>query len=258
MTEAKKILVVHAHPEPRSLTTALAGFAVEHLRATGHEVRVSDLYAMKWKTVVDADDFPDHDPEERLSVMDASEQATHAGRLTPDVAAEQEKLLWSDAVILQFPLWWFSVPAILKGWFDRVLSRGFAYGPSVAPPYGEESPLAGRRALISVTAGAREPAFSDRGAHGRLADVLHPIQHGVFWFTGMRPLQPFAVCNTYEIPPERYEALTRAFAERLDGLFTEEPVPFRHLDRDYDHSLRLLPGRETPGTSGLDLHVAAR
>jgi NAD(P)H dehydrogenase (quinone) len=94
----KKILVVSAHPEPRSLNAALAAFAVEHLRAAGHEVRVSDLYAMKWKALVDADDFPGQDMDGRLRVMAVSERATLAGRLSPDIAAEQEKVRWSDAV----------------------------------------------------------------------------------------------------------------------------------------------------------------
>lgn len=254
--QRKKILVVTAHPESRSLTSALTAFAVGHLRAAGHEVRVSDLYAMKWKAAVDADDFPEHPADGRLDVMGASERATLAGRLTPDVAAEQEKIRWSDAVVLQFPLWWFSMPAILKGWIDRVFSRGFAYGPAVPPPYGGGAALAGRRALLSVTVGAREGAFSDRGVHGRLADVFHPIQHGVFWFTGMAPLEPFAVYGAGDLPQEAFAAACEAYGQRLDALFTDEPVPFRALaDGDYDRDMRLLPGVEAPGTSGLDLHL---
>ncbi|MEV6962128.1 NAD(P)H-dependent oxidoreductase [Streptomyces sp. NPDC051207] len=260
MTEAvpqqrKKILVVSAHPERRSLNAALADFAVEHLRSAGHEVRVSDLYAMKWKATVDADDFPDHTPDGRLDVLAGQERATLTGRLTADVAAEQEKVRWSDAVILQFPMWWFSVPAILKGWIDRVFTNGFAYGPSVPPPYTEGA-LGGRRALLSTTVGARQSAFSDRGVHGDLTDVLHPLQHGLFWFTGMAPLVPFAVYGTVGLPQREFAAATRAYGHRLDGLFTDDPIPYRTLDGgDYDHDMRLLPGTETPGTTGLDLHV---
>lgn len=255
----KKILVVSAHPEPRSLNAAMTTFAVEHLRAAGHEVRVSDLYAMKWKTAVDADDFPDHAGDQRLHVMAASERATLAGRLSPDVAAEQEKVRWSDAVILQFPLWWFSVPAILKGWIDRVFTSGFGYGPAVPPPYSEGSALAGRRALLSVTAGARESSFSDRGIHGRLTDVLHPVQHGLFWFTGMAPLEPFAAYGSNDLSAERFAEAKREYGRRLDGLFTDEPVPFRSLvGGDYDHDMRLLPGVEAPGVNGLELHVRPR
>ncbi|MER7517888.1 NAD(P)H-dependent oxidoreductase [Streptomyces sp. NPDC126499] len=254
-TPPKKVLVVSAHPEPRSLNGALAGFAVDRLRVAGHEVRVSDLYAMKWKAGLDADDFPDRLPDDRLDVLAGQERATLAGRLTDDVAAEQEKLLWSDALVLQFPMWWFSVPAILKGWIDRVFTNGFAYGPSVPPPYSEGA-LGGRRALVSVTIGARGTAFSDRGIHGDLGSVLHPVQHGLLWFTGIRPLEPFAVYGTVDLSEERFAAAKEAYARRLDGLFTDEPVPYRSLTGgDYDHDMRLLPGVEEAGTRGLDLHV---
>ncbi|MFD7922628.1 NAD(P)H-dependent oxidoreductase [Streptomyces sp. NPDC059740] len=255
--QQKKILLVTAHPEPRSLNGALSSFALAHLRAAGHAVQVSDLYAMKWKAAVDADDYPGR-PEGRLWVMADSEHATLAGSLSPDVAAEQEKVRWADAVVLQFPLWWFSVPAVLKGWIDRVFTSGFAYGPAVPPPYGEGA-LGGRRALLAVTAGARETAFSDRGIHGRLADVLHPVQHGLFWFTGMAPLEPFAVYGSNEVSPEQFAAAKERYGRRLDGLFTDAPVPFRPLaGGDYDHDMRLLPGVERPGTDGLDLHVRRR
>jgi NAD(P)H dehydrogenase (quinone) len=223
----KKILIVSAHPEPRSLNASLTTFAVDHLRAAGHEVEVSDLYAMKWKATVDADDFPDHGADDRLRVMPVSEQATLTGRLAPDIAAEQEKIRWADAVVLQFPMWWFSAPAILKGWIDRVFTCGFAYGPELPRPYGADAPLAGRRALLSVTVGARESQLSGEGIHGPLSEVLHPLQHGLFRFTGMAPLEPFVVHRTDNLPPERYTEARQAYARRLDALFTEAPVPYR-------------------------------
>ncbi|KUN24501.1 NAD(P)H dehydrogenase [Streptomyces antibioticus] len=255
----KKILVVSAHPEPRSLNAALTKFAVDHLRTAGHDVRLSDLYAMKWNPTVDTDDYPDHGApgRRRLHVMRDSEEATLAGRLAPDIAAEQEKIRWSDAILFQFPMWWFGPPAILKGWIDRVFTSGFAYGPKVPPPYDDTAgALAGRRALLSVTLGARETAFSDRGIHGRLTDVLHPLQHGLFWFTGMTPLEPFAVYDTDRMPPDRYAPAREAYAHRLNTLFTDPPIPFRTLTGgDYDHDMRLLPGREREGTTGLALHT---
>ncbi|QHC22734.1 NAD(P)H-dependent oxidoreductase [Streptomyces sp. GS7] len=263
MTEAtpqqrKKILIVTAHPEPDSLNAALTGFAVGELRAAGHEVRVSDLYAMKWKAGVDADDFPDHAVDRRLDVLAVSGQATLAGRLAPDIAAEQEKVRWSDAVILQFPMWWFSVPALLKGWIDRVFTFEFAHGPSVPPPYSEGA-LAGRRALLSVTIGARESAFRERGIHGALPDVLFPLQHGLLWFTGMAPLEPFTVYEAIDVPEERFAAAKREYGRRLAGLFTDEPVPFRSLvGGDYGRDMRLRPGMEAPGTSGLEVHLRPR
>ena len=221
--QGKKILVVSAHPDPRSLNASLTAFAVDHLRAAGHEVRLSDLYAMKWKATVDADDFPEHAADRRLHVMDVSETATLTGRLAPDIAAEQEKIRWSDAVILHFPMWWFAPPAILKGWIDRVFTSGFAYGPQVPPPFGADAPLTGRRALLAVTHGARERSFAADGIHGPLADTLRPLQHGLFAFTGMTPLEPFTVPEANALPAERYAEIREAYAHRLDTLFTAAP-----------------------------------
>lgn len=154
-----KTLIVHAHPEPKSLNSSLKNLAVSTLENAGHEVKVSDLYAMNWKAVVDAADYGPH-ASSPLKVARDSGRAFDAGTLTPDVRTEQEKLLWADTIIFQFPLWWYTMPAILKGWVDRVFTFHFAYGVGEHSDtkYGErfgEGTLAGRRALLSVTAGGR-------------------------------------------------------------------------------------------------------
>ena len=89
-----KVLLVYAHPESRSLNGALRDFIVSHLRERGHEVKVSDLYAMDWKPTIDAADFLDQDPTERLDVVAASKHAYASGTQAPDIEAEQQKLLW--------------------------------------------------------------------------------------------------------------------------------------------------------------------
>ncbi|WP_025695322.1 NAD(P)H-dependent oxidoreductase, partial [Paenibacillus durus] len=106
-------------PEPTSLTSQFVETAMQTLQEQGHEVMLSDLYGMDWKAVFDGRDFPDRANPERLSFIKESAHAYSTGRQTADVALEQQKLLAADAVILQFPLWWFSMPAILKGWVER-------------------------------------------------------------------------------------------------------------------------------------------
>ena len=168
MAHSRNILIVTCHPEPQSLNHALTRHAVTTLAGAGHRVVESDLYAMRWKAVVDGDDFPAEPPGTRLSPGSASRRATEGGSLTSDVAAEQAKLLAADAVIFQFPLWWFGLPAMLKGWFDRVFSNGFAYGLTApgarySTRYGEGR-LAGRRAMLSLTTGGLAPHFSARAS----------------------------------------------------------------------------------------------
>ncbi|POS68531.1 NAD(P)H dehydrogenase (quinone) [Diaporthe helianthi] len=145
-----KVLIVRAHPEPKSLNGSLFRVAIDELQAQGHELQVSDLYAFKWKPQIDRVDFPHLSSEDRLIVVAASAKGYESGALTDDVKAEQAKLVWADAVVLLFPLWWFSMPAILKGWFERVYSAGHAYGIG-AKRYGEGI-FEGKRAMLAADA----------------------------------------------------------------------------------------------------------
>lgn len=80
------------------------------------------------KASADGDDFQNYNHAKRLFYMKDSGKAFHHGTQTYDITIEQEKQLWADIIIFQFPLWWFGMPAILKGWIDRVYAHGFAYG----------------------------------------------------------------------------------------------------------------------------------
>jgi len=257
----KSIFIVHAHPEPRSLNAALKDLAVRTLSAAGHHVEVSDLYAMGWKAAADGADFPRRDPAERLHYGRASRAAFDAGAQADEVRAEQDKLLRADAVILQFPLWWFSVPAILKGWVDRVFANGFAYGVGLGEGkrygarYGEGT-LAGKRALVALTAGGQPGHFSTRGVNGHLEDLLFPLTHGTLYYTGMQVLRPFAVFGANRFSDEQYAAAAAAYTVRLGGLFDEAPIPFRSQNGpDYDDELQLRPGLEE-NRAGPAIHEA--
>lgn len=232
-----RILIVYAHPEPDSLTGALKDVAVEHLRGAGHEVVVSDLYAMGWKAQADAADFGESGTG---TFMQASGEAYSNGTLTADITAEQDKLRWADAVLLHFPLWWYSMPAILKGWVDRVFTNGFAYGSgsTALPRYGAGA-LSGRRAMLVVSIGGREPAYSERGINGHIDDLLFPIHHG-----------------TIRVDSERFSAIADDLLARLSRIDAIEPIPYRtQAGGDYDRSLRLRDGLGCDAT-GFGLHCA--
>lgn len=254
------VLIVHAHPEPKSLTSALKDIAVEKLSARGHTVKVSDLYAMGWKAVADEDDFTEPHNPDRLMYIAESRDAFAAGTQSPDIAAEQEKLLWADAVLLSFPLWWFGMPAILKGWFDRVFAYGFAYGVGVhggerwGDRYGEGT-LMGRRAMVIVPIGGRAPHYSDRGVNGSLEDILWPIHHGVLFYPGMTVMPPFPVYQSDRMDPDGWNRVVKEFEQRLDGLFVDLPIPYRTQNGGhYDSDQRLKSGLgENEG--GIRIHL---
>ncbi|MQM28552.1 NAD(P)H-dependent oxidoreductase [Glycomyces albidus] len=248
-----QIHIVYAHPHNASLNAALRDEAVQALEGAGHVVTVSDLYAMEWKAVADYDDFG---PTEDERFMFAAGEAWEKGTLTEDVKAEQAKLLAADLVILQFPLWWYTVPAILKGWIDRVFTNGFGYGTSRDWPRFGDGVLAGKRAMVLVTTGAAESHLSDRGVNGSIDDLLFPLQHGVLFYTGMQVLPPIVVTGAVVMDEADFTDAVKQVRTRMEAVAETEPIAYRRQAEDYDDAKRLKPGLEPEGTTGFALHIA--
>jgi NAD(P)H dehydrogenase (quinone) len=122
------ILIVHAHHEPNSFSSALKDRAVATLTKLGHHVEVSDLYAMGFNPVSDRRNFTMvANPAYLKQQREETYAAEHDG-FAPELVAEMEKVLHADLLIFNFPLWWFGMPAALKGWVDRVFAYGKMYG----------------------------------------------------------------------------------------------------------------------------------
>ncbi|CCF56814.1 hypothetical protein KAFR_0B05180 [Kazachstania africana CBS 2517] len=257
-----KYLIVFAHPEPKSFNGSLLDVAVKHLESQGHEVKVSDLYRMNFKPTIDADDFLNHDKNERLQVAGASAEAFVANQLTADVVAEHEKLMWADNVIFQFPLWWFSMPAILKGWIDRVYSCGFAYGVGEhsetrwGDRYGEGS-FEGKRAMLLVTVGGWPTHYSARGINGPIDDILFHINHGNLCYPGFTVLPQMVVYRTDKADDAKFKESSEELKQRLDTFQTTKPIAYRRQNfGDYTiPQMELKEGLEQPGETGFAIHV---
>ncbi|MCA1452380.1 NAD(P)H-dependent oxidoreductase [Bradyrhizobium sp. BRP22] len=256
------VLLVFAHPEPRSLNGALRDVAVAELTAQGHDVLISDLYAQNWKSEIDRADFPALAKDARLKPGAASSEAFAAGTLTDDVKAEQEKLLSADVLILQFPLWWYTMPAILKGWVDRVYAYGFAYGVGEHSDrhWGDrfgEGTLAGKRAMLIVTTGGWEQHYSPRGINGPIDDLLFPINHGILYYPGYDVLPPFVAYRVDQLDEKGFDLIADRLRMRMRTLATTPPIPYRQQNGgDYlIPSLQLRPELGDPGVTGFGLHV---
>ncbi len=256
------VLIVFAHPEPQSLSAALRKVAIEELASAGHQIRVSDLYAMGWKSEVDRADFPSLPPSARLIPAAASKAAFEGNTLTDDVKGEIEKLLWADMLILQFPFWWFSMPAILKGWVDRVFAYGFAYGVGEhsdkrwGDRYGEGT-LAGKRAMLIVTAGGWEEHYSARGINGPIDDLLFPINHGILYYPGYAVLPPFVTFRTDQFDEDKFERAAQALRQRMRTISTTAPIPYRQQNAG-DYHIPVMQLRAELGdqsASGFALHI---
>lgn len=106
-----KHLIIYAHPNANSLNGQLKNTLAAHLEQNNHELVVRDLYQLNFDPV--------------LSLEDMAGQ--RAGIVADDVRQEQEYITWANCITFIHPIWWTGLPAIMKGYIDRVFSYGFAY-----------------------------------------------------------------------------------------------------------------------------------
>lgn len=229
------ILIIYAHPEPKSFNAALKDIAVSELSSLDHQVKVSDLYAMNFKAVADSDDFSKRENEQFLKYAVEQKQAVKTNSFSRDIAEEQEKLVWADFVIFQFPLWWYSVPAILKGWFDRVFASGFIYSRDMRYDTGG---LKGRKAMLSITTGSPKGAYTPQGMDGDIHEkILYHINHGMLYFAGLEPVEPF-IAWTPSHDEEKRKVYLEEYKWRLHHLFEIPSIPY-HPQSHYDEHHQL-------------------
>lgn len=233
-----QILIVYAHPEPTSFNAAMKDLAVEILTAAGHQVEVSDLYAMRWNAVAGPDDIDGPTDPARFSLAREQTVAMESGTIAADIAAEQAKVTRADMVIFQFPIWWFGMPAILKGWADRVFARGFAYLPGRKYDTGMFN---GKLAMVATSTGTSADTYAPDGIDGDILTVLWPIHNGLLRYTGFDVLPPYVAYM-----PGREDEATRArqlagYKARLESI-DQTPRLFFHSAEDYGPNERLKPG----------------
>lgn len=252
-------LWLYAHPRHESLNHLLFRAGTEAL-GERYSVVASDLYAQGFDPVLGVQVLGGL-AETPGNIAEQAGEAYLRGQLAPEVQEEQDKLAAAELLVIQFPLWWYGMPAILKGWFDRVLSSGFAYGdtdPELGVPrrYGDGG-LTGRKALIVVTAGEDERSIGPRGISGDIESLLFPLTHGVLWYVGIDVLELHVIHDADALDPESVEREIMRLTERLRTLDEEPTIPFRRLrDGDYRGTRALRP-EFLPGRTDLAIHVAA-
>lgn len=161
-------LIVVSHPNADSLTHAVARQIGEGVRSSSrdHSVEIADLAAERFDPRFSSDDF-----------------AAHRGySASPaDVRAEQMRIDRADALVLVYPVYWWSMPALLKGWIDRVFSNGWAYDDR---PDAVQPKKLGRLRVHLVAMGGAD--LSTYARHGYFGAMRTQIDHGIFGYCGAR------------------------------------------------------------------------
>lgn len=148
-----KVLVVYCHPSNKSFTYNVYENFVKGLKTAGHEVIVSDLYKMNFKTDMSEEEYL----KETFYRADIS--------VNDDVKTEQEKIQSSDAIVFIYPVFWTEAPAKLVGWFDRVWITGFAYNPNPQMKVLD-------KALVIACAGKSMKTLSETGEKVAMETVM--------------------------------------------------------------------------------------
>lgn len=220
----KTVLIVYAHQSLGSFNAAARDVAIQELSDQGYRVLVSDLYDMKFRAETTRDDITGalKNPE-LFQYGEETKFAWMENRLSDDITAEQRKVTEAELIIFQFPLYWFSVPAIMKGWMDRVLSQGFAFTLEKMYNYGI---FKDKKAMLSFTTGALQTMFQPDGINGDINVSLWPLQNGTLHFCGFQVLAPQIFWCPGHCPLAVRTMMLEGWRARLKGLMAEKPLSF--------------------------------
>ncbi|MEZ5912577.1 MAG: NAD(P)H-dependent oxidoreductase [Paracoccaceae bacterium] len=199
------VLIVLDHPDPQSFCASVSREFGDGARAAGHSVELADLHAEGF------------DP--RWTPADVV--ANDGGTAPPDVLAEQARLARADAVCLVFPLFWWGMPAMTKGWVDRVWSWGWAYDQLDDPELSLQRPRSG---VLLIPAGARSDETAKQGYQAALETTW---LGGTFGYFGFSPRKLELLCGATGSEKRRKALLERSYRAGLDLAAPKAIGPFR-------------------------------
>jgi len=250
-------LIVLAHPEPRSFNAEWARCSARFSEALGHRVSWSDLYAMGFDPAEGPQRYHRLCNGDRFDPLVAQDHAAKSNALPTDVGGEIAKIRRADRVIFHFPLWWFGPPAMLKGWFDRVLVHGALHSSTRRFDRGF---CAGNRALFCVTAGSSAAESGPSGREGDVTMLLWPLAYALRYlgFAVAQPVTVHGVHGFHRSPARRdlearLSGVLEGHAQRI-AAFDDLPLITFNADGDFDTEGRLRDG--APSHSSFIRHGA--
>ena len=215
--QPKNILIVYAHHEPTSFTASMKNVVMQELTSQGHKVVQTDLYGQGFNAVAQKWDFVTTTGKHFNYMYEQKHAATLGMSFAPDINGEINKLLAADLIVIVTPIWWLSIPAILKGWFDRVLAMGVTWDGE-GQSY-ENGLLRGKQAMMIVTTGSPAEDYTLEAKHkASIAQVLHPINHGTLAFCGLDVHEPFTAFNTIGLDKPGHEKVLDELRFRVQNM----------------------------------------
>jgi len=196
-----RALIVVSHPEPGSLTHGVARRVGQGIASAGHGFEVADLAAERF------------DP--RFTVADLAVHRTQASP-PPDVLGEQARIDRHQALVLVYPVYWWSMPGLMKGWIDRVFSNGWAF--DFSSQGGLVKKLRHLQVHLLGVAGADAPTYA---RHGYADAMKTQIDHGIFDYCGARVLSSTLLADSEVQDPAAHLETAQAIGRTLFPISAE-------------------------------------
>ena len=204
---------------------------VDAVTDAGYTITVSDLHAMNFNPLMSSGDFGDRRDPEHLTYALEQRHNWEAGTIAPDIKSEIDKVLTADVLGFTFPLQWFGVPAIMKGWIERVMISGPFYGGRRV--YGQGG-LAGKRGFAAFGLGARPHMFGDGAIHGPLAGgMMKHFFQGILGYVGLTVHEPFVAWHVPYVSDEARKGMLADLGDYVRNLESQPVIEMPDLD-DFD------------------------
>lgn len=211
-------LIVYAHPEPTSFTGAMKDAARRALEEAGMAVEVSDLYGEGFNPVAGRHDFDTVANADRFHYQSEQHHAWNNQGYSGELVREQERFARADLLVFVFPLWWGGIPAILKGWAERVFSYGFAYADGARFDKGF---FRGRRGVLGLCTGGPKARFSGGGVYGEIDRLLYPVINAVEYM-GLKVEPPFVAYAAPRVSDEERAAYLADWTAQLTAIAQDQ------------------------------------
>ena len=224
---------VLAHPEPKSFNAHLVQVGTEAFASNGWATSVSDLYAAGFDPCERPEHYANRLDAGRFDLQAEQRHASASSSLPRAVMDEIASIDRADVLVLQYPMWWYLPPAILKGWFDRV----FAYGEVYASQRRfEKGRYAGKRAMLSITVGTSRETYMYDGRSGDIDLMLWPINFTLA-YVGYDVLAPFVAYGVegglrysdQSTIDARLQGIAHDFRNELTKLDQRQKIPFNRM-----------------------------
>jgi len=191
--------LIITHPKKDSFNYALSQIAQNYLEENNFEVITTDIYDLYYQNHAAVSPF----------------QFSRNDKEIQEIQSEQEKIKSSQLTLVQFPLYWYTVPGLLKNYMDTVWELNFAF--KLPDEAFEKSPLAdGRKVMLSLSTQTPKEKYQNGERRGPMENFLHPIELA-FKFIGYKTLPAFVTYNIEGKSPESLAPEKKRFIQHLSS-----------------------------------------